>query len=644
MDPRLIDYYNDELQHLRREAGEFGAEFKEAAGMLALNKGRVEDPYVERLLEGVAFLAARVRLKLDAQYPVFTQQLVDILFPGWLSPSPSACILRMNLPESDEKLLGQGLTFKRGSCVRGTLRGAAGVRCEFETTRDLQLLPLSVTAVQYTAASPEPMPALPGQDRRDADSSLRIEITLTGAAQLEQLDFDQLPFYVTLGDPQGSQLLELVAGRCIGIGCSTDPAGRRDVRWLSGQHVRHIGFDASEAMLKMPSRGHAGFRVMREYAALPEKFRFFELTGLKPALKGLRGRKLYLHLHLGSAYGKLESAVRADSLALFCVPAINLRERELNRIDLQPGQTEYNVVGDRTDVKRYEIVQLLDVRGEGAGEPRRFLPVFEVANSGRLSSSSFYTVRRERRRYTEKEVRERRARLHGTAAYGAKLDVDAIHDPGRGTEMFIALAERDAGPQGHDLQCLAVRALCMDREVPALLRNQAGLAHYEPVDSVPIKAIDCLAGPSEPLDYAVDGFDPWMAMSHLHVNYLALVNAEGNGGADALRAMLSLYAPSESHLLLRQAKGLAGVETRQVTRRLPGRGALAFARGVEVVLTMTDRGFDGGSPYLLGAMLDHCLASHVSINSFVETSVVMKDWPLEKALRWQRIPGQRPTF
>jgi type VI secretion system protein ImpG len=383
---------------------------------------------------------------------------------------------------------------------------------------------------------------------------------------------------------------------------------------------------------------------MREYAALPEKFRFFEISGLRDALRGLRGQKLYLHLHLGHSYSRLESVVRADSLALFCVPAINLRERELDRIDIEPGQTEYNVVGDRTSVKRFEIVQLLDVRGGGAGFERRFQPVFEVANSGRLASGSFYTVRRERRRITQKEARERQTRLQGTAAYGAALDAEGAGDAGRGTEMFISLAERGAGPQGQDLRYLSVRALCMDREVPALLRSQSGLARYELVDTLPVKSIDCLAGPSEPLDYAVDGFDPWLAMSHLHVNYLALADAEGSSGADALRSMLTLYAPTESHPLHRQIKGLAAVSTKQITRRLPGRSSLGFARGVEVTLGMTDRGFDGGSPFLLGAVLDHCLVSHVSINSFVETVVTLKEWPQSKVLRWRRALGDRPTF
>src|SRR5712672_159071 len=68
MDERLLDLYNTELRHLRETAAEFGRDFPKIAGRLALDldgKEMCPDPYVERLMEGFAFLAARVHLKLD---------------------------------------------------------------------------------------------------------------------------------------------------------------------------------------------------------------------------------------------------------------------------------------------------------------------------------------------------------------------------------------------------------------------------------------------------------------------------------------------------------------------------------------------------------------------------------------------------
>ena len=81
MDPRLLQYYNRELQFLRELGGEFAQEFPKIAGRLGLEGFECVDPYVERLLEGFSFLAARVQLKIDAEFPQFTQHLLEVIYP-----------------------------------------------------------------------------------------------------------------------------------------------------------------------------------------------------------------------------------------------------------------------------------------------------------------------------------------------------------------------------------------------------------------------------------------------------------------------------------------------------------------------------------------------------------------------------------
>ena len=92
MDPRLLQYYNLELQHLREMGAEFAQHFPKIAGRLGMSGLEVADPYVERLLEGVGFLAARVQLKLDAEFPRFTQSLLETIYPHYLAPTPSMLV------------------------------------------------------------------------------------------------------------------------------------------------------------------------------------------------------------------------------------------------------------------------------------------------------------------------------------------------------------------------------------------------------------------------------------------------------------------------------------------------------------------------------------------------------------------------
>ena len=92
MDPRLLRYYNEELRHLREMGAEFAEAYPKIAARLGMDGSEVVDPYVERILEGVAFLSARVQLELELQFPSFTRHLLEIVYPHYLSPTPSMMI------------------------------------------------------------------------------------------------------------------------------------------------------------------------------------------------------------------------------------------------------------------------------------------------------------------------------------------------------------------------------------------------------------------------------------------------------------------------------------------------------------------------------------------------------------------------
>lgn len=626
MHPELIGLYNEELQHLRRETDEFAAECGSAAAMLALDKSHVPDPYVERLIEGVAYLAARVRLKLDSQYPVFTQQLLDVLFPGWLAPSPPACVFRLAPDLKDPKLLA-GPTVPRGHRVRGDSRSQAGVHCEFEIGRDLRLWPLVVRAVTYSASSPAISP--PGAPARSA-STLRIELELALGADLSTLQIAALPFFVDLKkQAETGLLMELLLGRCQGV--SVSGAGDEGLQWLDDEDVRHLGFGSEEALFPIPLRAQAGARVLREYAAFPEKFNFFELARLDTVLPSLKGRTLVLTFHFQAAEKRLEGVVRAESVALHCVPAVNLCSRHLLPIQVDPGQVEF-LVNANSGTARREVVKVERVTAGKTGFERVFAPVFDYASKGPFNTSSYYALRRQRRS----------ARADERASADKRGSSTALADesgPSERTDLFISLSERGAGPHGADVRTLAVTALCMDREAAASLH---GGAEYSTQDLLPLKSIGCVAGPSEPLDYPNSGALPWQALSQLYVNHLSLRGSKPTEGADALRAMLHLYAPSRAHFLAGEARALREVHTEQITRRLPRRGELAFGRGIGVRVKIDKSVLGGGSPFMLGAMLDHYLASHVAINSFAELTLEMSDSP--QPLTWRRAPGVRPGY
>src|SRR3984885_6934806 len=94
MSESLLPYYNRELAAIRSLAAEFALAHPKVAGRLRLSPDSVDDPHVARLLEGVAFLGARVQHRLDDEFPELTDALLGVLYPHYLAPIPSVAITR----------------------------------------------------------------------------------------------------------------------------------------------------------------------------------------------------------------------------------------------------------------------------------------------------------------------------------------------------------------------------------------------------------------------------------------------------------------------------------------------------------------------------------------------------------------------
>jgi type VI secretion system protein ImpG len=204
MDPRLLQYYNIELQHLREMGAEFAEQFPKIAARLGMNGLEVTDPYVERLIEGVGFLAARVHLKLDAEFPRFTQALLETVYPHYLAPTPSMLVAQC-MPDTNEPGLASGATVPRGSTMHGVMGGDDLTACEFRTAHDVTLWPLEIMSATYFSYAPDlPLNALPMAKR--IKGGIRISLKTTAGVKCSQIAMDRLTMYVTGRNDVATQL------------------------------------------------------------------------------------------------------------------------------------------------------------------------------------------------------------------------------------------------------------------------------------------------------------------------------------------------------------------------------------------------------------------------------------------------------
>jgi type VI secretion system protein ImpG len=624
MDPRLLQYYNLELQHLRETGAEFAQEFPKIAARLGMHGLEVSDPYVERLLEGVAFLAARVQLKLDAEFPRFTQALLEIIYPHYLAPTPSMLVAQLN-PDVNDPNLGTGPRVPRGTTLSGLQGPDDATSCDFRTAHDVTLWPVEIVSANYFSFAPD-LPLNTLAVARSIRGGLRIRLKITGMT-FSQPPIDRLCFYLSGRDDVANKLYELCHAAGLGtlVWPSKSPSPRAE--FLPASSIRPIGFTDAEALLPVTLRSFQGYRLLQEYFSFPQRFRFFELAGLSRALRRVDSDHVELIVLFNRGDATLESVVDASNLALFCTPAINLFHKRADRIQVSENAYEYHVVPDRTRPLDFEVYQVTSVEGHGIGtdSEQPFLPFYAAYSADAAGQqSAYFTTRREPRLVTAASRRR------------------GVRTSYIGTEVFLSLVDAAQAPYSGDLRQLSIETLCTNRDL--VLQMPVGIAAGDLVLDVaaPVKNVRVVNGPSSPYAPLADGALTWRAISHLSLNYLSLTQSSPEEGAAALRDLLELYAATADVNARRQIEGIRSVRVARIVRRLREPGPLAFGRGLEINLNVDELAFEGASAYLLGAVLDRYFARHVSINSFTET--VLRSDARGEISRWAIQQGARPTL
>ncbi len=289
MDSKLLDYYNRELAYLREMGAEFAEQYPKVAGRLGMRGIDVADPYIERLMEGFAFLTSRVQLKMDAEFPRFSQRLLEIIYPNYLSPTPSMAIAELQ-PDSSKGDISNGFVVPRGTMMDSQTLKKSGITCSYTTAHDVTLQPVRIAGVELGGIPADIPLASLGLQHSGCVSALRIRLECYESVTLNNLQLDQLMFYLAGPDMQAQQLLELLMQHSVGLVCQTVEA-QPQRRALALDGLRQEGFAADQALLPNDLRNFEGYRLLQEYFAFPARFQFFSVNGLRPLLQSVREGK-----------------------------------------------------------------------------------------------------------------------------------------------------------------------------------------------------------------------------------------------------------------------------------------------------------------------------------------------------------------
>jgi type VI secretion system protein ImpG len=652
MHREFLDLYNRELQLLYEQARDFADEYPGIAERLGGLVSERMDPMVAGLLEGTAFLAARVQLKLKHEFPEFTSNLLEQLVPNYLAPTPSAMLAQVR-PDYSDPALREGHSIERGSYVDATYRERDRlIACRYRLCSEVMLWPFDVRAAEYFTA-PSQLQALGLPIGQDVVAGLRLTLTHRTAVRPEDEPSDEdavkqptmwfagcrtteLPIYFVGHEADSIALYEQVFADCVGVYFRfLDEFGDPVVVRAPVEALIQVGFEAADSLLPNDNRIFRGFDLLREYFMFPRRFLGFNLTGLAAVMPQLKAKTVEIILAFDEANARLSAAVRPGMFALYTAPAINLFEKTTDRIAIKSNQHEYQVIPERSRYLEFEPHSVLDVYAYYAGgkDKRPVTPLYSAAMDAFSSSATLaYTLRRLPRRRTGEEKK-----------YGAASDYT-------GTDMFVSLVE-PASVDDEAVAELSVRALCSNRHLTQHLPIGESGADFRLLDNATLDVV-CVAGPTAPRgpvvgqhrsrsETAYTGAVTWRLVNMLSLNHLGLVERGAGKNGDSLREILSMFADLSDSATERKIRGIRSVDSRPVVRRIRERGGSGVARGTEVTVTIDEKAFEGSGVFLLGAILDRFFAEYSALNHFTET--VIRSVERGVIMRWPvRIGSRRP--
>ena len=493
----LLFYYERELSFIRQMGADFAEKYPKIASRLILEDTQCEDPHVERLIEAFAFLAGRVHLKIDDQFPEITEALLSIIYPHFIRPIPSMTIVEMYTDLENAGLLS-GTRIARGTSLQS--RPVDGLPMRFQTCQEVTFWPFQIGATQWR--SPDRLKPAPKVS--SAVAALRTELRLTGQAQFDKMPLNELRFYVNGESSMANSLYELLSHSCSQILLrDLAPNSRKPAISLPGSSLEPGGFDENEAMLPYPKRSFEGYRLIQEYFHCPEKFFFFKLKGLEALQSsgfknGVEVVFLIDRFERFERMPQLEVGVDEKTLRLNCTPVINLFNQTAEPILLTHNKTEYTII---PDVRRQGAMEVFSIEDVVSANPT----TGEITNF-----EPFYS-------YRHGTVRERRQTFWHAVRRASQRRND------EGTDVSICLVDVAGRPMRPDFDALTVRTVCTNRDIPSRMPFGNEQGDLESQGMASIRKAIILRKLTPTVRPPTGKGALWRLISHLSLNHLSLV-------------------------------------------------------------------------------------------------------------------------
>jgi len=584
----LKQLFRDELSYLHLQGNEFA---KRNPNLSRFLSDKSSDPDIERLLEGFAFLSARLRHKIEDDFPELTHSILNLLWPNYLRPLPSATIIRFT-PKADS--ITEKQVIKKNTALRS--EPVDGTQCLFETCHDVSIYPFAIDSIDDSHS----------QDR----SRIGINIQVLTDQPLDTIGCDHLTFYLSGNDYTAQTLYLWIYNYLDRVDVIIND---QTTKSISSKNIERVGFSPNQALLPYPKNVFDGYRILQEYLNFPQRFNFFDLTNLGELWPDIPLDKFRLEFKFKRPF-PTDIKIRQNDFALYCTPAVNLFTHDADPITLDGKAIEYIIRPSDYKQEHYEVFSIKSVTG------RR--PSTNDINDSKRIYSPFESFQHEIERSHERKALYYRHRVGESVTKS-------------GFEQFISFVREDETSYlPEENETISIETICSNRNLPEALAIGDICIPTEMTPSyVDFKNI---TQPTPPLRPVLDGSLHWKLISNLSLNYLSMLELE------PLSAIIRAYdfratedEQAKRHLQQRLA-GIESVTTSPIDRLVKG----LPIRGIFSTMTINAENFHSeGELYLFSTVLSHFFALFSSINAFHVLEVVNSannetySWPLQKGIQ-----------
>jgi type VI secretion system protein ImpG len=589
----ILPFYEREHANIAALIAEFSVQYPQLAGRLGVVDGVCEDAHVQRIVESMVMLGARILQQLEDSYPQFTAALLDMNYPHYTQPFPSMSIARFDYSSAVAGTMNAVVTIPRGTRMNSV--EGDNVICQFRSAYAVAVAPVVFARVAFSSGL-------------DAPAALRISPTVTALISitidatsptrgLGELDLPPLRVFID-GEPSlRATLRDALFMQAVCAFVELD----LDSQWtaLGEIPIRAVGFAANEALIPFRAASHPAYRLLTEYLAYPEKFNFFDID-IAAMLRDLppEARRMTLHLGLtgiaiNSDTARILKPLSSRHLLLSCTPVVNLFQQPAAPINLTHTKVEYPLLASVNHAAAYDIhsVDSVNVMRETAKGKAltEFHPYYSMRHGlagGR--KGRYWATRRD--------------------------DVQAQTRPGH--ETFLSLVDIDLDPLAMETSSVSIMLTCTNRDVPSALRTGLPLGDLKLAEGASGHPIRLLRKPTRSHRFSAGAH--WRLIAHLSLNHHALVQEN----LEAFTEMLTLYDLAQSEVTQRQIRGVVGLAQRSARTYVKDEHGGGRARGVEVRMTLDDAAFVGSGVHAFVQVIDHFLGLYAHLNTFTRLIAV----------------------